>query len=100
MARDNTPGAGTLYRLDPDGGVTSVLSGLTISNGLGWSPTGDRLYFIDTVTQALDIVEPALGSGWRRREFVTIPRSAGVPDGLCVDADGNVWVAMCFGGQV
>lgn len=100
MARDNTPGAGTLYRLEPDGGVRPILCGLTVSNGLGWATEGDRMYFIDTVTQGVDIVEPAPGSGWRRQEFVRIPRTAGVPDGLCVDAEGNVWVAMCFGGQV
>jgi sugar lactone lactonase YvrE len=100
MSRDNTPGAGSLYRLDPDTGVHTVLSGLTISNGLGWAPDGDLLYFIDTVTQGVDIVRPEPDGGWQRRDFVRIPREAGVPDGLCVDADGNIWVAMCFGGRV
>src|ERR671918_744895 len=45
---DTSPGAGTLYRMDHDGTVTPVVTGVTISNGLGWSPDGTTMYFADT----------------------------------------------------
>jgi sugar lactone lactonase YvrE len=98
MARDATAGAGSLYRLDPKGELTTILGGLSVSNGLGWVNDG-QLYFIDTATQGVDVLR-AGPEGWTRDEFVRIPRDFGVPDGLCVDGDGNAWVAMCFGGRV
>lgn len=99
MARDNTPDAGTLYRLDPDRTVRPLLSGLTVSNGLGWSPDGEICYFIDTATQRVDALRTR-GDVIDRQPFVTLDRNRGVPDGLTVDAEGNVWIAMCFGGCV
>lgn len=99
MSRDNTPAAGSLYRLWPDHTVDRVLGDLTISNGIGWSPDGGSIYFIDTATQGVDILVPS-GETMKRSRFVDIPTEFGVPDGLTVDAAGNIWVAMCFGGRV
>lgn len=101
MAYDQTPGAGTLYRLDPDGTITPVLHGVTISNGLAWSPDGATAYYVDTPTQRIDAFDYDAESGLsHRRTAVTIPREAGEPDGLTVDADGNIWVALWKGGAV
>lgn len=101
MAHDATPDAGTLYRLDPDGTLTTVLSPVTISNGLGWSPDGRLLYYADSPTHRVDVFDhdPVTGALSGRRPFAdTSP--AGMPDGLAVDTEGRVWVAVWGAGQV
>jgi len=89
------PGAGALYRLDPDGSVRRMLDGVTISNGLGWSPDGSTMYYVDTPTLRIDMFDFDAASGdiANRREFVTIRHGGGRPDGLTVDSEGAVWVA-------
>jgi sugar lactone lactonase YvrE len=102
MAYDERVGAGTLYRLDPDGTLTTALENVTISNGIDWSPDGTLLYYADTPTRQIDVfdydVETGTLSG--RRVFATIRDENGFPDGLTVDADGYVWVALYAGGAV
>jgi sugar lactone lactonase YvrE len=97
MAYDAATGRGALYRLDPDRSVHLVHSDITISNGLGWSPDGTRAYYVDSGTQRVDLCSPDLTE---RRPFVSIPASTGTPDGLTVDADGGVWVALWGGAAV
>ncbi len=89
------PGLGSLYRLDPDGTVTRMVEGVSISNGLGWSPDGLTMYYVDTPTCRVDRFDfdPVSGDISDRREFVTIREGGGRPDGLTVDRDGAVWVA-------
>jgi sugar lactone lactonase YvrE len=96
MAWDARPGAGALYRLDLDLGVTRLLDGVTISNGLGWSADGQVMYYVDTPTLRIDAFDYDIESGEvsGRRTFVTIEPEVGRPDGLCVDEDGAVWVAL------
>jgi sugar lactone lactonase YvrE len=100
MDRSAEPGAGSLYRMGADHTVSVVLSGLTVSNGIGWSPDGAVCYFVDTADQGIDALRSDKSGTWTRTPFVRIDRALGVPDGLTVDAEGNVWVAMCFGGRV
>jgi sugar lactone lactonase YvrE len=103
MAYDETPGAGALYRLDPgEPRPVRVLDGVTISNGLGWSPAADRMYFADTATGRVFVFDYDLETGAlaNRRTFAEIPAAEGSPDGLCTDADGAVWVALWGGGAV
>lgn len=102
MAYDQTPGVGTLYRLAPDGSVAVVLEGLTISNGFCLDPSGTIAYFIDTPTGRVDVLDVSADGSTlaRRRPFVTIEAGAGWPDGLTVDAEGGVWVALYGGGAV
>jgi len=100
MAYDQTPGAAAMYRLDPDGSVRVAFDGVTVSNGLEWSPDGSRAYYADTATHRVDVFDYDTGSGLTaRRPFVTFPDD-GNPDGLTVDADGGVWVALHGGGAV
>lgn len=100
MAIDERPDVGTLYRLDPDGTVTPTISRVSISNGLGWSADGSTMFYIDTPTRRVDAYEFDLASGelGERRTAVAITR--GNPDGLTIDADGAVWVALWGGGAV
>jgi sugar lactone lactonase YvrE len=101
MAYDQRPGAGAVYRLDPDGSVRVVLEDVTISNGLEWSPDGSLAYYNDTATQRIDVFDYARETGLTaRRPFVQIPPEDGGPDGLTVDADGGVWVALYGAGAV
>ncbi len=102
MAYDKTPGTAELFRLAPDGTVTRVLGDLTISNGFCLDPTGTLAYFVDTPTARIDVFDVGADgctlSG--RRPFVALEPGAGFPDGLTVDADGGVWVALFGGGAV
>jgi sugar lactone lactonase YvrE len=99
MAYDKTPGAGSLYRLDPDLTVELVVEGLTISNGLDWSPDGSLAYYNDTDTYRVDVFDYARDTGLTgRRTFVATPDLR--PDGLTVDSEGGVWVAFSNGSAV
>ena len=96
MALDEASPLGGLYRVDADLSVTTVLTGTIISNGLGWSPAGDRFYFIDSPTQRVDVFDfdPETGALEGRRRFAAVEVEGAVPDGLAVDAEGGVWVAL------
>lgn len=101
MAYDQRPGAGALYRLDPDSSVHVVLENVTISNGLEWSPDGSRAYYNDSPTQRIDVFDYEVESGLSgRRTFAEVPAEVGLPDGLTVDEEGGVWVALYGGGSV
>ncbi len=102
MAYDESPGAGVLYRLELDGTCTTVLTGLTISNGIGWSPDERTMYLSDSGTATIDAFDFDAASGelGRRRTIVTITEPGVAPDGLTVDAQGAIWVALWGGGAV
>jgi sugar lactone lactonase YvrE len=102
MNMEGRSGCGALYRLDPDGTATRVLSDVSISNGIDWSPDDRLMYYADTPTGRVDCFDfdPDSGSIRNRRTFVTIPANLGWPDGLIVDTGGHVWVALWEGGAV
>jgi sugar lactone lactonase YvrE len=81
MACDQTPEAGSLYRLDPDRSVTRLLTGVTISNGLAWSGNGTTFYHIDSPTQGIGAFDYDLETGRlaNRRRLVEIPQMLGCP---------------------
>jgi sugar lactone lactonase YvrE len=95
-------GAAALYRLDTDGRVSVLIENVTLSNGLGWSPDATRLYFADTPLERVDVLDYDVSTGTvrARRVFADLRDVAGRPDGLTVDADGGVWIAMARGGTV
>jgi sugar lactone lactonase YvrE len=89
----------SLYRYDPDGSLQVMESGLTISNGLGWSPDGGTFYLTDSaakVIYAYDF-EPATGELRNRRVLVDLRGQVFAPDGLAIDREGCVWSAMWDG---
>jgi sugar lactone lactonase YvrE len=100
MAYDEAEGAGALYRLTPDLTATKVLDGVTISNGLGFSPDGTRAYYVDTPTRRVDVFDHADGELTGRRTGFAVAEGPGNPDGLTVDAEGCVWVALFDGSAV
>ena len=93
---------GTLYRLDPDGTVHHMLTPVSTSNGIDWSPDGRLMYYVDTPLSRIDVFnfEKPTGEICYRRTFVNIPSAFGSPDGLVVDADGYVWLALWQGGAI
>jgi len=99
MDEDHAPGRGALYRLDHDRRVTRMVSEVTVSNGLAWSPDGATMYYVDTPTQGVDAFDFDLATGEvaNRRRLITIPGEDGSPDGMTVDSDGCLWVALWGG---
>lgn len=102
MADDGRSPIGALYRVDPDGAVTTVLEGVSISNGIAWAPDGRTMYYIDSLTQRIDAFDfkPSDGSITNRRSVVEIDPADGMPDGMTIDVDGRLWVAMWGGAAV
>jgi sugar lactone lactonase YvrE len=93
---------GCLYRLDPDGSVHCMLAPVSTSNGIDWSPDGRLMYYVDTPLSRIDAFDFSAGTGALsyRRTFVNVPTSFGWPDGLVVDRDGFVWLALWQGAAV
>jgi len=101
MAYAETPGAGTLYRLDPDGRVEVTLRDVTISNGLQWNWAGDTVFYSDTPTGRLDRFDfdPASGAFTGQRTFTEIV-GGGHPDGMAIDVEDGIWIALWGGSAV
>jgi sugar lactone lactonase YvrE len=102
LAHDQHSGGGALYRLDRNGDTELMLDELTISNGLGWSPDGATMYLADSgpgVIYAFSF-DPEQGTVADQRVLVDVPSNVGSPDGLTVDAAGDLWVAIFGGGRV
>jgi sugar lactone lactonase YvrE len=98
------PGGGALYRLEPGGEATVARTGVTLSNGMDWSPDGRAFYYIDSRAggidaHAFDLDTGELGAPRRVVELGLTPE-AGFADGMCVDADGALWTAVWGTGEV
>ncbi|MCX5144172.1 SMP-30/gluconolactonase/LRE family protein [Streptomyces sp. NBC_00338] len=97
MRYDETETGGSLTRIAPDGAATRVLPLVACSNGTGWSPDGRLMYYIDTPTRRIDVFDVDGEQVAGRRPFATVEEGVGYPDGLTVDAEGAVWVALWDG---
>jgi sugar lactone lactonase YvrE len=98
---DFTTPRGALYRIDPDGGVSTLLTGVAVSNGLDWSPDEKTFYYVDSGPLTVSAFDCDLDAGAiaNRRTLVTFPRGE-TPDGMCVDEEGCLWVAVFGAGEV
>jgi sugar lactone lactonase YvrE len=96
--------AGSLYCLEPGGEARRVLTGVSLSNGLDWSPDGGTFYFVDSRTGGIDAFDFDLDAGGLsgRRQVVELelPPAEGFVDGICVDTDGGIWAAVWGAGEV
>ena len=92
---------GSLYSFDGKS-VGKLLDGVTISNGLTWSPDHKTFYYIDTPTRTVRAFDYDFETGAIAdpREAVRVPESLGWPDGMTSDTQGNLWIAMWGGAQV
>lgn len=95
---------GALWRLESGGAhhlePVVALTDVALSNGLAWSPGGETLYFVDTLTQRIDAYDVTAAGLGERRTLADVAPADGVPDGLAVDAEGGVWVALAGGGAL
>jgi sugar lactone lactonase YvrE len=89
-----------LVRQERDGSLTVLDDDLNLSNGLAWSPDGSLFYSIDSIPGIVWVrsYDAASGAAGPRREWLRI--TDGLPDGLCVDADGHLWIAIWGAGEV
>jgi sugar lactone lactonase YvrE len=102
VAPDDEPETGVLYRLDPDGTYVELVRGLAISNGIDWSLDAATMYYVDSNAHALDAFDYDLATGMpsNRRVIATIEEDLGDPDGLTLDAEGTIWLAVWGGSCV
>ncbi|MFI1092560.1 SMP-30/gluconolactonase/LRE family protein [Streptomyces sp. NPDC020917] len=101
-AMDFDEGRGALHVLRPDWTTETVIVGLTQPNGLDWSPDGSVFYLIDTQARELtagDVVPGRLAPE-DRRVLTRFPEALGYPDGMTVDTEGYLWIAMWGGGRL
>jgi len=100
LSLGESDGHNVLLRVEHDGSITTLDDDLTLSNGLGWSPDGREMYSVDTLSRTVyvrDYEPEGSGVGERHEAFVV---NDGYPDGLAVDADGSLWIAVWGRGQL
>lgn len=101
MAFDATPEAGGLYRISSDGQqIDELISKVSISNGLDWSPDSNKFYYIDTLKYSVaqyDYDESGISNP---STLISFPHGDVLPDGMCVDSEGGLWIAFWNGGCV
>ncbi|MGJ6967332.1 SMP-30/gluconolactonase/LRE family protein [Streptosporangium sp. G11] len=100
LALDDRHDQECLYRYEEDGGTTTIDADLMLSNGLAWSPDLSTMYSVDSVPGTIwaRTYDAATGAYGERRVLLEI--ADGTPDGLCVDVDGDLWLALWGAGQV
>lgn len=94
--------AGALYRLDADGSVHKMIDNVGTSNGIVWSPDYTKMYYIDTPTRKVMAWDynNETGEISNPKPAVEVPEEMGYPDGMTIDSEGNVWIALWGGSAV
>ena len=99
MHLNQTAGAAALYRMDKDTSVYEMLKGITVSNGISWSQDKQTMYYIDSPLRTIDAFDydDISGAIKNRRAIATVPDGLGDPDGMAIDTEGKLWVALWGG---
>ncbi len=102
MSYNEQPDSGAVYRVTSNGQVCKILAPVSISNGVQWSADGSRVYYIDTPTRRVDVfdVDPRTGVWSGRRPHIRIDGMPGFPDGMAIDEEEGLWIAMWGAGTV
>lgn len=102
MAYNAAEGAGTLYEFDAKGRVKIKIKRTTISNGLAWSGNGTKFYFIDSLTYEIHqySYDKSTGGISNKRVVSVINKEMGLPDGMTIDEEDHLWIALFDGGKV
>ncbi len=102
MSMAEAPGGGSLYRVTGGWKIDRMVEGVTISNGLAWSADDRVMYYIDSPTRRVDAFDFDAGAGTvsNRRTIIHLPEGMGYPDGMCIDVEGKLWVAIWGGSCV
>jgi len=102
MVERGERGRGALYCLGADLSVNRKLSGVSCSNGLVWTRDQRTFYYVDTPTHRIDAFdyEPTSGDIAARRTVARVSHELGAPDGMTIDAEDRLWVALFGGGAV
>ncbi|MDA2895471.1 SMP-30/gluconolactonase/LRE family protein [Mycolicibacterium sp. BiH015] len=102
MSYDGKSPRGAVYRVGPDLRVVKLLAPVTISNGIQWSADGSRVFYVDTPTRRVDVFDVDTSSGtWSgRRPHIYLDDVAGFPDGMAIDEEDGLWIALWGGGAV
>ena len=91
---------GALYCLDTDLALRKAVPNVTVSNGLAWSADKDRMYYIDSATQSVVVYtyDNVTSTVSEKARIIDVPKSMGIPDGMTMDAEGMLWIAL-WGGK-
>ena len=102
MSTTRAQDTAALYRVEPDGSCRAVLTGLTLSNGIAWTAAGDAMYHVDSPAHRIDRYDfdASTGELGECRPLVQLDPAGGMPDGICTDAEGGVWVCLFGGGEL
>lgn len=102
MAMREAPDCGSLYCLDTDLTVHKKVEAVSISNGLAWSPDERMMYYVDSPTRIVTAFDYDKASGEiaNRRVVIQIPDGMGFPDGMSIDEEGMLWIALWDGAMV
>ncbi len=103
MTHDGSAPSGSLYRVETDLSIHPLVGGVGTGNGLGWSPDTSTMYFIDSPTRVVRVFDydPATGEATDGRDMtLQLPNDVATPDGLSIDTEGNLWIALWEGSAV
>ena len=102
MSYDLSAGQGSVYRVNAEGHAQVLMTNVTISNGVQWSRDGKKVFYVDTPTRRVDFLNVDLSTGmWSGREcHIQVDENSGFPDGMAIDIEGGLWIALWGGGAV
>ena len=102
MDRKEKNKLGSLYSWNSIEGLVNREQGVTVSNGMGWSPDNSLFYYIDSPTREVSVYDFDLSTGSinNKRRFISFSEEDGFPDGMTIDNEGRLWIAFWGGSKI